>query len=78
VLRLCGYGISGDDADYLITTLTNRGTPAAIEAAAAIRLAITLHDDTPELGPELRAEILSALEPLGVGAVRNTLLDVQL
>jgi hypothetical protein len=78
VLRLCGYGITGDDADHLIATLNNRGTPAAIEAAAAIRLAITLHDDTPELEPELRAEINAALEPLGIGAVRNTLLDVQL
>jgi len=76
VLRLCGCGIEGGDANYLIATLTDRGTPAALEAAAAIRWGLTLGLEARELEPDLRAEIFSALDgrtPVGLVPFRDAL-----
>lgn len=77
MLRLCGCGIEGGDADYLIATLTDRGTPSALEAAAAIHWGTALHVDTAHLEPDLRNEILSALgyqAPTGLMPLRAALL----
>jgi len=78
VLRLCGCGIEGGDANYLIATLTNRGTPSALEAAAAIHWGTALHVDTTHLEPDLRDEILSALSyqvPTGLLPLRAVLVQ---
>ena len=62
MLTLCGCEITTANADQLIEALTDAGTHASVEAAAAIRWGIATHANVDDLEPELCRAILDALD----------------
>ena len=78
MLRLYGCEIAPDDAGRLVAALSADGSPASLEAAAAIRWGALAKVSASELEPEIQDAILNVLAdpPPGLVELREALIGV--